>query len=85
MEKDKKSYFNLATQFLLPAFTVLGFALTALKMPEYGLIASLISEVFWLYSGWKAWKEAGQIGIFITTLIITIIVSYGIVNYWFLH
>ncbi|MEK7559557.1 MAG: hypothetical protein AAB521_04595 [Patescibacteria group bacterium] len=85
MEKKKVNYFNQMTQVLLPGLTILGFALTAIKKPEYGLIASLFSEIFWLYSGWQAWKKAGQIGIFITTLIITVIVAYGVVNYWFIH
>jgi hypothetical protein len=82
--KDKTIFDNL-TQFLLPAFTIAGFALTAIKKPELGLISSLISQVFWLYSGWLAWKKAGQIGIFFTSLIITAVVSYGIINYWFIH
>jgi len=67
----------------LLAFTILGFALTAVKLPQYGLISSLISQIFWWYASYKAWKEAKQIGIFINTLVITGIVIYGIINYWF--
>ncbi len=83
--KPKNKIFDNLTQFLLPAFSIAGFALVAVKKPELGLISSLVSQVFWLYSGWQAWKRAGQIGIFITSLIITAVVSYGIINYWFIH
>lgn len=75
--------FNKTTQVLLPALTILGFTLTAMKKPEYGLIFNLSAQIFWLYSSYRAWKQAGQFGIFLTTIIITIIVIYGIFNYWF--
>ncbi len=68
----------------LVIFTMLGFALTSLKMPEWGLVSNLASEVFWLYSAYRSWKEANQIGIFITTIIITFILVAGVINYWFL-
>jgi len=71
-------------QVCLILFTMLGFLLTALKLPQYGLIAALISQIFWFYSSYKAWKEADQIGIFINTVLIFFIVLYGIINYWFL-
>lgn len=77
------SLVDKATQILLPFFTIMGFLLTALKKPQFGLIFSLISEVFWLYASWQAWKKAKQIGIFITTLFITAIVLFGVINYWF--
>lgn len=67
----------------LVGFTMLGFLLTSLKFPQYGLICNLISEIFWLYSAYKAWKEARQIGIFITTILVTLIILWGIINYWF--
>lgn len=72
------------TQALLPTFTILGFALTSLKIPEWGLVFNLIAQVFWLYASWQAWKKADQIGIFITTLFITAIVALGVINYWIL-
>jgi hypothetical protein len=55
-----------------------------MKLPEYGLILQLISQIFWIYSSWKAGKEAGQWGIFVTTLFISTIVVYGVINYWVL-
>ncbi len=58
--------------------------LTAFKKPELGLVFNLLSQVFWLYAGWKAWRNAGQIGIFITAVVITVFLVYGVVNYWFL-
>lgn len=68
----------------LVVFTMLGFLLTALKLPQYGLIASFVSEIFWLYSSYQAWKAANQMGIFITTIFTTLIIISGIINYWFL-
>lgn len=69
-------------QIGLVVFTMLGFLLTSLKLPQYGIVANLISEVFWLYSAYKAWKEADQIGMFINTLIVTAILIFGVINYW---
>ncbi len=75
---------NTLMQIGLTFFTMLGFLLTAMKLPQYGLIASLVSEIFWIYSAYKSWKKADQIGIFITAIFITLIVIYGVINYWFL-
>lgn len=79
-----KKYFtfnNLAQVFIV-SFTMLGFLLTALKLPQWGLISNFISQPFWLYSSYKSWKNADQIGVFITTLMITMILLFGIINYW---
>lgn len=73
---------NNVVQIGLVVFSMLGFLLTSLKLPQYGLISALVSEIFWLYSSYKAWKNADQIGIFITTIIVTLIVLFGVVNYW---
>ena len=81
---SKKPLFNAFMQIGLVGFTMFGFALTAFKLPQYGLISNLISEVFWMYSSYRAWKEADQIGVFITTLCITVIIIGGIINYWFI-
>ena len=83
MSKREK-VFDRVTQVALPFFTILGFLITAMKRPEYGLIFNLIAQVFWLYASYKAWKKAGQIGIFITTFILGIIILYGVINYWFI-
>ncbi len=77
-----KTGFNAFVQVCLTFFTVLGFALTAFKLPQYGLIAALVSQIFWLYSSYKAWREANQIGIFITTIFIIITIVWGLLNYW---
>jgi len=74
---------NNIFQVCLVLFTVLGFLFTSLKMPKYGLVFNLISQVFWLRASYKAWKQADQIGIFINTLIIATILIYGVINYWF--
>jgi len=77
--------FDKATQILLPTLTATGFLLTGLKKPEIGLVISLVSQIFWMYTSWQAWKKAGQIGIFITSIIVTIVVLFGVINYWFLR
>ncbi|MFA6091191.1 MAG: hypothetical protein WC774_05465 [Candidatus Gracilibacteria bacterium] len=81
-----KKYFTLNNlmQIGLLIFTTAGFLLMSLKLPEYGLILSLIAQVFWLYASYKAWKDAGQIAIFINTIFLTIIFGYGVLNYWVL-
>ncbi|MCL5667205.1 MAG: hypothetical protein M1383_05560 [Patescibacteria group bacterium] len=78
----KKISFNTIAQAGLTAFTVLGFVLTAFKLPQYGLIAALVSQIFWVYSSYKAWREANQIGIFITTIFIIVTIIWGLINYW---
>ena len=79
-------YFTLNNlmQAGLLVFTTAGFLLMSLKQPQYGLILSLIAQIFWIYASYKAWKEAGQIGIFINTIALTIIFGYGVLNYWVL-
>ena len=78
----KRISFNTVAQICLTIFTVLGFALTSFKLPQYGLIAAFVSQVFWLYSSYKAWRNANQIGIFITTLFIIVTIIWGLINYW---
>ncbi len=68
----------------LLTFTTIGYLLTAMKLPQYGLVVSLIAQIFWLYSSHKAWKEAGQIGIFLNTVALTLVFIYGVFNYWVL-
>jgi hypothetical protein len=80
----KKVSFNAIAQICLTVFTVLGFLLTSFKLPQYGLIAAFISQAFWVYSSYKAWREANQIGIFITTIFIIITIIWGLINYWVL-
>ncbi len=82
----KKSFtLNSVMQVCLVFFSSMGFLLTGLKLPQYGLISALISEIFWIYSSYKAWKEADQIGMFINSVIITLVVLFGVINYWFLR
>jgi hypothetical protein len=81
--KNDNGFINGLMQIGLVSFTMLGFLLTALKFPQYGLIANLFAQIFWVYSTYKAWREANQIGMFINTLFITLILLFGIVNYWF--
>jgi hypothetical protein len=73
---------NHLMQVGLVGFTGIGFLLTSLKLPQYGVAANLVAQFFWLYSSYRAWREADQIGIFITTICITLILIGGVVNYW---
>ena len=73
---------NILMQIGLVAFTALGFLFTSMKLPHYGVAANLVGQIFWLYSSYRAWREADQIGIFISTVIITLILIYGVTNYW---
>jgi hypothetical protein len=77
-----KRYLNLLMQIGLVGFTATGFLLTAAMLPQYGLIANLAGQVFWLYSSYRAWRDAEQIGMFVVTVCITLILIYGVVNYW---
>jgi len=79
-----KKNFDKVTQILLPIFTIAGFLLTSFKMPQFGLPIQLLAQVVWLYSGYQAWKKANQIGIFVTSIVLTFIVIFGIINYWIL-
>jgi len=78
----KPALLNVLVQIGLVAFTVLGFALTALKLPQYGLICNLISQIFWLYSAYQAWRRAEQVGMYIASIFISFILLGGVVNYW---
>lgn len=80
----KGKIIDSAAQVLLPVLTLGSQAATSLKFPDYGLVLNLLAQPFWLYSTWKSWKSANQIGMFINTVIFTIITFFGIVNYWFL-
>lgn len=84
MESRAVKIWDMFVQVCLPVFTVLGFLLISLKQPGYGVAVSFFSQIFWLYSGYKAWKTAGQLGIFVNTLICTLVFGYGVINYWFL-
>ena len=82
---NNKKSFNLITQIAIPVLTVSAQVAIALKYPQWGLIINMLAQPFWLYSSWKAYKKAGQIGIFITTILITLVIGFGIINYWLLN
>ncbi|NTU73572.1 hypothetical protein HGB07_05400 [Candidatus Roizmanbacteria bacterium] len=83
MEKNKHiKWFNLATQFLLPFFTLGGQVAYALKHPEIGIVMNLLAQPFWLYSSWIAFRSAKQMGMLITTVVFTLITLWGVANYW---
>lgn len=72
------------SQFAIPAFTLTGYLLTSLKYPEWGLFVNLLAQPFWIYSSYKAYKEAQQSGLLITAIFLTIIMAAGVINYWLL-
>ena len=76
--------FNKVTQFALPALTIIAQIVISLKLPKFGLLISLAVQPFWIYSSWKAYKNAEQIGLFISTIIMTVAIFAGVINYWFL-
>ena len=61
MEKDK-SLFNTITQVAIPVLTVGTQIAIALKYPQWGLVINLISQPFWIYSSWKAYKKPVKSG-----------------------
>lgn len=80
MQKGK--LFDTTSQFAIPGFTIAAQAIISMRHPEWGLLLNLAAQPFWLYSSWRAYKGAGQIGILITSIIMTILISLGLANYW---
>lgn len=74
--------FNKLTQFALPALTISSQLLVAMKYPQWGLTVNLLSQPFWLYTSWKSYKQAGQVGLLVTSVIFTTITAFGVLNYW---
>ncbi len=82
--KNKEKYFNYLSQVAIPGLTVGSQIIIAFKLPQWGLIVNLLAQPFWLYSSWRAYKQAGQVGLLITTIIMSIVLSFGVINYWLL-
>lgn len=81
---EKKVFFDQVTQFAIPILTIGAQVLMSFKLPQWGLVVNLISQPFWLYSTWKSYKSAGQIGILINTFLYTLVTAAGVINYWLL-
>lgn len=84
MQEKSRLNFNTVTQIAMPVLTVVAQIAVSLKYPEYGVLINLIAQPFWLYSGWRSYKQAGQIGFFVNTIILTVVFGVGVVNYWLL-
>jgi len=82
MIKKKNGLMDKSTQVMIPILTIVAQLLIAFKYPGWGMIISMAAQPFWFYSSWKAYKEAGQSGLLITTSIMTFVFGYGILNYW---
>lgn len=74
--------FDTITQIAIPVLTIGAQIIIAFKLPQWALFVMLVAQPFWLYSTWKAYKKAGQIGMFINTVIFSMVTIFGIVNYW---
>jgi len=81
---SKSSLMDGISQYAIPLFTVGGYALTGLKYPQWGMLISLAAQPFWLYSSHKSYKKAGQSGMFISSVIMTFVILFGVLNYWVL-
>jgi hypothetical protein len=81
---SQNSTFNRIIQILLPFVAILGWLATSLKHPEYGLIFAFFAQLLWLHVTYRGWKQAQQVGGFVTTLFEIAIISFGIINYWLL-
>lgn len=80
--KYESGLFNKITQIALPVMTITVQVAIALKLPQWALIINMLAQPFWFYTAWKSYKQAGQIGLLITTFIVTIVIAFGIINYW---
>ena len=77
----QKNAFNAVAQIALPILTISGFLLISLKRPSEGLMLNLLAQIFWIYSGYQAWRKGGQIGIFVTVVLTTVVILFGVINY----
>lgn len=80
---QKGTTFDSIVQFAIPILTVGAQITLSFKYPQYALILNLIAQPFWLYSTWKSYKQVGQIGIFVNTIFMTLVIIMGVINYWF--
>lgn len=83
MKKKTHSPLDTISQFAIPTFTLGAQLALSMKYPEWALMLNILAQPFWLYSSWQSYKNAGQVGILITTLVFILITAAGIVNYWF--
>lgn len=84
MESRGLKIWEVAVQVCIPTLTLLGFLLVSMEMPAYGVVVSLSAQPFWLYSAYRSWKDAKQVGIFVNSVMATVIFAYGVLNYWFI-
>ena len=69
-------------QAALPILTLTAQFVLASGNPKWGITINLMAQPFWIISSWKAYKQAGQSGIFINAIAFTLITMYGVLNYW---
>jgi hypothetical protein len=81
---QKPAGFRRFVQYAMPGFTVCASLCTSFRHPDYGQLIGLVAQIFWGYTGWVAWRERGEKGILINTLIIGGVLCVGVTNYWIL-
>ena len=70
------------TQVVIPVLTIGAQILVSLKLPEWGIVVNLMAQPFWIYSTYRAYKKAGQVGLLINSVVFTLVLIGGLVNYW---
>lgn len=80
MKKEKA--FDRVAQLAIPILTIGSQIIISFKLPQWGLVVNLLAQPFWLYSTWKSYKRVGQIGMFINTVLLTVVIIIGLINYW---
>ena len=78
--KNEKTI-NSLVQIAIPVLTIGAQIAIAFKFPLWFLLVSLSAQPFWFYSAWKSYRQAGQSGVLVNTIIFTIVTIFGIVNY----
>lgn len=71
-----------AIQVLLPLLTLTGMALNATRHPAAALLFTAAAQPPWLLSSFRAWRHAGQVGMFLTSVAAAVISACGVANYW---
>lgn len=81
---NKEVIFSKITQFAIPILTISSQIAISFKNPKAGLAIGMAVQPFWLYASYKSYKNASQIGIFVTTIIMAVLITFGFINYWFI-
>ena len=86
LHHDKRpTLFSTTIQVGLIALTLIGTMLIALELPEYGIVIQWVAQIFWLYNTYIIYRDDNtQWGMFVLSIIMALVIWYGILNYWYL-